>query len=472
MSPPVLLLRDVDLDGHRVHLVVRDGIVDQLGGTIDLPSEAVVVDGQGGAILPGLHDHHIHLLALAASLDSVAVGPRDVHDLKGLRAALVSAAGSRPPAEWIRGVGYHDSVAGPLDRFALDAVVADRPVRIQHRSGTLWVLNSVALEQVGLLRGPGPEGCEVGVDGTPNGRLFRLDRWLADRLPHRPPDLASVGRLLAARGVTGVTDATPYASVDQLGSLARAASDGSLPQRVIVTGGPSLDAASIPLPLAAGPAKLLLPDHDLPTPDAVATLIEEARARHRAVAVHCVTRVSLVVTLAALRQVGTVAGDRIEHGAVVPPELRADLAELGLTVVTQPNFVAERGDEYLAEVEPEDLPHLWPCRSLVDAGIAVAGGTDAPFGRPDPWRLVAAAVARRTPSGVLLGADERLEPTGALDLLLRPGERPAGPVRRVAVGHRADLCVLDTSLAEALAAPDQVQVRHTVIAGRLLPTTG
>ncbi len=105
---------------------------------------------------------------------------------------------------------------------------------------------------------------------------------------------------------------------------------------------------------------------------------------------------------------GTVAGDRIEHGAVVPAELRAELARLGLTVVTQPNFVAERGDDYLAEVDPGDQPFLWPCRSLLAAGVAVAAGTDAPFGRPDPWRLVDAAVNRRSPSGAVIGADERL----------------------------------------------------------------
>ena len=46
---------------------------------------------------------------------------------------------------WLRGVAYHESVAGPLDRDRLDAWVADRPLRVQHRSGALWMLNSAGI---------------------------------------------------------------------------------------------------------------------------------------------------------------------------------------------------------------------------------------------------------------------------------------------------------------------------------------
>jgi len=244
--------------------------------------------------------------------------------------------------------------------------------------------------------------------------------------------------------------------------------DGRLPQHVIVTGAPALDPRSLPPAVEVGPAKVLLHDHDLPTPDAIAEQIGVARRHGRAVAVHCVTRTALVLTLAAFDDVGSVAGDRIEHGAVVPPELYRDLRRLGLTVVTQPNFVAERGDDYLAEVEADDIPHLWPCRSLIEAGIAVAAGTDAPFGRPDPWRLIDAAVTRRTPSGAVLGDAERLDRRAALDLLARPGSDPAGPPRRVAVGGPADLCLLATPLAEALSEPVGTRVAAVVIGGRLI----
>ena len=98
------------------------------------------------------------------------------------------------------------------------------------------------------------------------------------------------------------------------------------------------------------------------------------RAAHdvdRPVAVHCVTRAGLALALAAWEDVGSRPGDRIEHGSVVPPDLRSIVASRGLAVVTQPGFVHERGDRYLVEVDADDLPHLYPCRSLIEAGIPV-----------------------------------------------------------------------------------------------------
>ena len=123
-------------------------------------------------------------------------------------------------------------------------------------------------------------------------------------------------------------------------------------------------------------------------------------------------------------------GDRIEHGAVVPLELIGRLRDLGLTVVTQPGFVAERGDEYLADVDPADRPDLWRCGSLLAAGVAVGAGTDAPFGSADPWRAVAAAIDRRTEGGAMLGTRRADRGRGGA----RPLPGAAGPARAVRPG--------------------------------------
>jgi predicted amidohydrolase YtcJ len=144
------------------------------------------------------------------------------------------------------------------------------------------------------------------------------------------------------------------------------------------------------------------------------------------------------------------------------------LADLGVTVVTQPNFVRERGDRYLAEVDDGDRPDLWRCGTLIAAGVPVAAGTDAPFGRPDPWVAMAAAVERRTGQGADLGPAERIEPARALDLFLGPLEDPGGAPRRVGPGAAADLCVLDRPLAAALEDLAAVAVRVTIAQGRIV----
>ncbi len=78
------------------------------------------------------------------------------------------------------------------------------------------------------------------------------------------PDLGGVGRRLAGFGITGVTDTTPYDRIDDLRPLVDAVRGGALPQRVAVTGSPSLASARFPEPLEVGPVKIVLEDHTPP----------------------------------------------------------------------------------------------------------------------------------------------------------------------------------------------------------------
>jgi predicted amidohydrolase YtcJ len=134
-------------------------------------------------------------------------------------------------------------------------------------------------------------------------------------------------------------------------------------------------------------------------------------------------------------------------------------------VVTQPNFVAERGDEYLADVSVEEHDDLWRVRTLLDAGVRVALSTDMPFGDGDPWAVMRAAVDRRTPDGHQLGAAESVSPRTALEMFFgTPGEPAA--VRTLDPGQPGDVCVLAAPPEVVLAELDAGLVRATVIDGR------
>jgi len=461
---PSLLLTGAEVASVRRDVRIADGLVAMIGDLAVLPGEQVIPMG-GAALLPGLHDHHIHLLALAAANRSIPLGPPDVRDAGKLADALRAALTALPPGQWLRGVGYHDSVAGPLDRWSLDALVGDRPARVQHRSGALWILSSAAVRIAGL-HSARVEGIERGADDEPTGRVWRLDEWLRERVPPEPLDLAAVGRALLQRGVTGVTDATPVTGPEPLRFLAEAIRRGDLPQRVVVTGAAGLSPDAVP-ELERGPVKVLLPDHEPPDLDALLAAVRAARTAGRAVAIHCVTAVAAALAVAAVEEVGPHPGDRIEHGAVLPIALATRLAELGVTVVTNPGFVAERGDRYRLEVDGADVPDLWRCRSLLEAGVLVGAGTDAPFGKADPWAAIAAAIDRRTADGHVLGPGERLDPQRALDLFLTPLEQPGGQPRAIEVGVPADLCLLAVPLAEALADPEGAEVVAGVVGGVL-----
>ena len=464
-----LLVVGVDLDGARVDVRAAGGVVTEVADGL-VPRRGETVLRGSAALLPGLHDHHLHLLAMAARDRSVDLGPGSVNGAADLRRVLRSADAALPPGAWIRAVGHHERTGGRLDRWVLDAVVADRPVRVQHRSGHLWVVNSAGWRAL-VAGGPGagPDGVERDDRGEPTGRLFDADRWVADRLPRgADPDLGAVSRRLASYGVTGVTDATPTRSVTELEALAGARRSGAVVQRVRVMGRVPPDGPGVPDELEVGPVKVMVPDGRGADVDDLADAVAAAHRSGRAVALHCVSRVAAVLALAAWDAAGARPGDRMEHGAVLPPDLVDRLARLGVTVVTQPAFVGERGDDYVEDVEPDDLPHLYPCARLDRAGVALGAGTDAPFGPEDPWVAIGSAVDRRTGSGRVLGPDERLSPSRALALFLSDPAAPGGPVRRVRVGGPADLCLLGDGLDATLSDPGSRRVVATVVDGTVV----
>jgi predicted amidohydrolase YtcJ len=410
------------LDGTTTDIRVGAQIEEMGDGLVAGPGEGVLYAG-GGTVLPGLHDHHVHLRSAASALDSFFVGPPGVSTEAELTRLLSNAT---PGADgWIRAVGYHDSVAGELDRVALDAMVPNIPVRIQHRSGALWILNSEALGRAGL-----PD--------HPDGRLRSADRGWSLALQRRETDLAELSRRITATGVTGVTDATPDLDADDMVSLSVAHRRGEFRPRLSFL----------------APGKKILHDDRLDLDDLTEWIVQQHNTG-RPVAVHCVTTA------------GGHPHDRIEHAAMVPDDNLADLAELEVTVVTQPNFVAERGDQYLAEVPAGEHDQLWRVASLRNARIPVALSTDMPFGHGDPWTAMRAAVYRTTLRGAVLNASECVSAREALTMFLGRPDQP-GRVRTVETGEPGDLCVLSEPPATALAELDAGMVAATIIGGELV----
>jgi predicted amidohydrolase YtcJ len=449
-----LILRDVEVAG-RAGLDVRleAGRIAAMGPR--LPGGVPELDGQGGALIPGLADHHIHLFGLAARADSVSLD--GVATAKAFAARIAQATAAKPPGAWVRVLGYHETIAGELTRADLDALAPRHRLRVQHQTGSLWILNSLALAALG--DGDDPPSLE-----RDTGRIWRGDAWLRSRIGAEPPPLAPVGAQLAAYGITALTDASVTTDADAAARLADAHRRGDLPQRLTLMSGGEL-AAPPDRAFAVGPVKVLLDDHALPDFDDFTDRIARARTWGRNVAVHCVTAGELALSLAAFAAAGAEPGDRIEHGGVIAPEAIAQIADLGLTVVTQSAFVRERGDRYLSQVDAADRGDLYRCASLVAAGVPVAGSSDAPYASPDPWGGMAAAIERRTSGGAVVGFEERVSPQAALALYLDDPAAPGRLPRKVEVGAAADLCLLKAPLRDVLAGPSAEVVAATIIGG-------
>lgn len=438
---------------------VLDGRISAIGMLQPMAAEDLV-DAAGGALLPGLHDHHIHLAALAAKQSSISCGPPDVGDEAALAIAL-----QQPGDGWLRGIGYHESVGGLLDARMLDQIVAHRPVRIQHRSGRMWFLNTCALDIL-LSRSPAPPGLET-IAGRYTGRLFDEDAWMRLTLASVPPGFEAISSKLGAMGVTGLTDMSPANDIVMADHFMTQQEKGFLAQSCLLAGSLSLAAARFATRLQLGPAKLHLHEAALPDLDGTVDFIRQAHDQGRNIAVHCTTETELVFALACVVEAGAVRGDRIEHAGIAPDHLVTEMSRLGLWAVTQPHFISERGDQYAQDVDRRDLPWLYRLRAFLDAGVPLAGGSDAPFGSPDPWAAMSAAVSRTTRSGQQLGQKEALTPEEALGLFLADPHE-LGCERRIDVGARADLCLLDLSWEKARSRLSSSDVCLTMIGGRIV----
>jgi predicted amidohydrolase YtcJ len=429
----MLIQRATLLDGTSVDIRLDEQIADV--GELKAHKGEQVLDAAGATVIPGLHDHHVHLRSAAAALTSARVGPAEVRGRDDLARALADATVGNDG--WVRAVGYHEAVAGPLDRDVLDEVSPALPVRVQHRSGVLWTLNSVGLAKVGLT-------------DHPDGRLRSSDRSWSDALQRNETGLAEISARLAEYGVTGVTDATPDFEVSDIVKLMQAHRHGELLQRVH----------------CLAPGKRILHDAELNL-DELTKWITGRHAEDAPVAVHCVTAAQLVVTLSALREAGTHPHDRIEHAAVVPDDAITELKDLGLTVVTQPNFVAERGDQYLTDVPATEHHELWRLASLLKAGVKVALSTDMPFGDGDPWATMRAAVNRTTATGAVLSPDECVSAREALTMFFGTSGNPT-EARRIQRSQAGDLCVLVAPPKVVLNELDAQMVAATVVAGEIV----
>jgi predicted amidohydrolase YtcJ len=434
-----LFLRNVrPWGGAPTALRVSDGKLDF--AVARQPSDQLI-DGKGWVLLPGLHDHHLHLLALAARYASVDLG--GVLLLDDIRDRLALA----PPGPMVRAVDYDERAAGLPDASLLDRWCSSRPLRLADRTGALWVLNSAAMDMIKHL--DLPKGAERDPTGRPNGRFWREDRWLGEKLPRVPLDLYGLGRRLASFGLCALTDAGAHNGPAEAEILA-----GSLPQSLTLMGSEALQPGH---GYQLGPLKLLLDERELPDFDATVKRIAAAHEVGRNAAAHCVTESELAFYLAALDAAGGASpGDRIEHGGMIPQPFIAEISRMGLTVVTNPSFIHDRGDRYRDTLASESWRDLYRAKSLQRVGIPLLAGSDAPYASVDPWLAMRTARDRLTSAGFAIGKEESLPPLEALRLYTD------GDLENRSA---ANFILCEGDLAGVLTDLDAARVRLTVIGG-------
>ncbi|RXT04333.1 amidohydrolase [Ammoniphilus sp. CFH 90114] len=429
-------------------VVVRDERIIDLGSTKDMllqwgSPNAVTIDLLNHPVTPGLIDSHLHISSIGLKLLHL--------DLSGfgskaeLLASVRQKAEQTPLDEWVIGRGWDENLfkdgSGLPTIEELDAASLGRPLFLTRVCGHAFLVNHRALEISHYHPGiEVPSGGEIVVDsqtGKPTGLFLETASQLIrkyipetsyDQLKQavkqamelslelgltsvHTEDLRYLGgfeqtyriydELIHQEGVglrTNLLIYYPYLKALkeagmytgygspylQIGAL-KIFADGALGRRT----------AYMSVPYQDDPNMVGYPVHD---PEALTEIIRGAREHQMPIAVHVIGDKALEITLDGLDQFAPVAyRDRLIHTSVIRPDLLERLKHPSRMADLQPRFVP--GDfPWLYDRLGEERAHysyVW--KTMMEAGIICAGGSDAPVEPLDPLLGLHAAVTRKAP---------------------------------------------------------------------------
>ena len=433
---------------HATAVAIKNDRIIAVGSEEDLDSLAdagtLRRNCHGMSLVPGFHDAHCHLFPLASRLHQLDCGPDNAPSIPDLVRLIAQKARQTPPGQWVRAFGNDEHLlnegrhptAADLDRAS-----PDHPVRLDHRTGHATILNTTAMNLLGI--GPDFQGPAHGVvhrdeSGSPNGVFLEMTPEISRMMrPFRDPNefeegVRDANALLLSKGITSIQDAGPNNGIEQWRTFLRLKQKGTLTPRVtMMTGLSQADdeelqttaGTSLHEELRLGAVKVMLTSTTGVLQPALKELTELAIHHHRKgrqLAFHAIEAESVVAAAHAIASARRAhprpdPRHRIEHCAEGPPEILRLVKDSGAMIVTQPGFIYHHGPKYLAQVDPGLLPHLYPLASLDDAGIPWAAGSDAPVALPDPLLHVQAAAARRTFDSRSIGPSQAVSVHRALN---------------------------------------------------------
>ena len=158
---------------------------------------------------------------------------------------------------------------------------------------------------------------------------------------------------------------------------------------------------------------------------------------------------------------------RVEHCCYVTPPILARLKRGGFVDSSATGFMDELGEAYVANRGQAALRHMWPHRSLIEAGIPAPGHSDFAVCRVNPFTALGAMVIRRSQTGADLDASEAVTPLQALAAYTTLGawaQREEADKGSLEPGKLADLVVLDTDILTC----DPTLIRETRVVATMV----
>jgi predicted amidohydrolase YtcJ len=197
------------------------------------------------------------------------------------------------------------------------------------------------------------------------------------------------------------------------------------------------------------------------------------------VAQHAIGNEAIDMAVTALEHAGAPLHDlpgvpRLEHVTFGEPQLNRRIAASGAIAVVQPYFLHDMVGDYAALTPPPEPVSVLPLRSLVDAGVELAGSSDHPVSGYDVLASVEAAVRRHTKLGRVVFPEEAITAEEALRAYTMGAAKALGvdgEAGSLTAGKRADAVVLSGDPTRT-ATPSELSVRRTYVAGELAYAAG
>ena len=409
-------------------------------------NDAKVIDLKGSYVYPGFVDSHAHLKGIGHRENSLNL--QGIDSLKEMLTTVEIFSNGIQPGEWVVGRGWIEKV-WPEKRFPtryeLDRFSSDKPVILERADGHAIVVNSLALELAGISsESNDPHGGRIEKDknGEPTGMLIDKATSLVEKLIPKTTkqedkrDLkAGIDRNVSLGWTQVQIAGGTFSDIEILEEIKE---EGNLLQRVyfavsagepaetLLRLGPKLDpehmltVRGIKLyadgALGSRGAALLekYEDQDTTgllifTKEETLPVLEEALKKGIQIQTHAIGDKGNRITLDWYQEAFNSIVDeerkvidprwRIEHSQIITKEDQIRFRDMEIIASMQPSHAI--GDLHFAPsrlgMQRVGNGYVW--RNLIDLGVVVAGGSDAPVEIGDPRIEFYAAVARKDLDG-------------------------------------------------------------------------
>jgi len=409
-------------------------------------NDAKVIDLKGSYVYPGFVDSHAHLKGIGHRENSLNL--QGIDSLKEMLTTVEIFSNGIQPGEWVVGRGWIEKV-WPEKRFPtryeLDRFSSDKPVILERADGHAVVVNSLALELAGISsESNDPHGGRIEKDknGEPTGMLIDKATSLVEKLIPKTTKQEDKRDLKAgidsnvSLGWTQVQIAGgTFSDIEILEEIKK---EGNLLQRVyfavsagkpaetLLKLGPKLDPENM---LTVRGIKLyadgalgsrgaaLLEKYDdqdttgllIFTKEETLPVLEEALKKGIQIQTHAIGDKGNRITLDWYQEAFNSIVDeerkvidprwRIEHSQIITKEDQIRFRDMEIIASMQPSHAI--GDLHFAPsrlgMQRVGNGYVW--RNLIDLGVVVAGGSDAPVEIGDPRIEFYAAIARKDLDG-------------------------------------------------------------------------